>query len=620
MSATKFNILLYRNLLRNANNSWRISTSSLQRNLSTDNEGIVIPRRISRTPTDILQALSSTVKNDSTAAPYQFHDDPFLTPFSTNSKRNLALAQEAGRKAARFIRDENSELFQHRNAEPFIDTFSPAVKLTESTPVSEAMLLKFIKTVQVQKAITSYERMLDSKEEISLETKESLLELVCFYNEQDQLDDDLFEERWLAGSRPRRDDVGTKKNWKDNGFGERLFNSLESKSAEAFSSLICGMAKYGQAAGANEYYNQMLSQGLEPGLEVYNHIIQTIGSQKEEMEVKWAKVEEILNQMAKCKIMPNVLTLNTVLQVISTMNSAPAKQKAKSVIAEFATIGIKPSLGTYFHLLRIFFRSGPPTFSNVPSSLLHHILLELEQQTPPLQDVTDVSFFAKAMEVCNYHSNDLVSAKRLDQLLNQPSNQSLLGGSSNQFIYYSSFFKLLCRVGTPKDIMEEYNRLVPSVYSPDLNIFEEILRTINACSALEYVPQLWTDAVYLELNTRESMLEMMLEIAASGKAPVAPSDEDPILLTTKAIWFNIEEAVQRAAVDERAPRIRWSATMLGHTMKVLLQYGKMKAAVEVMVKIHESKNRLSSFVPCDILTLMLDSSIQTNSTSTAMVN
>ena len=51
------------------------------------------------------------------------------------------------------------------------------------------------------------------------------------------------------------------------------------------------------------------------------------------------------------------------------------------------------------------------------------------------QDVTDVSFFAKAMEVCNYHSNDLVSAKRLDQLLNQPSNQSLLGGSSNQFIY-----------------------------------------------------------------------------------------------------------------------------------------------------------------------------------------
>ena len=46
--------------------------------------------------------------------------------------------------------------------------------------------------------------------------------------------------------------------FRDNGLAERLFNSLETKSAEAFSCLICGMAKHGQVAGANEYYNQML--------------------------------------------------------------------------------------------------------------------------------------------------------------------------------------------------------------------------------------------------------------------------------------------------------------------------------------------------------------------------
>ena len=46
--------------------------------------------------------------------------------------------------------------------------------------------------------------------------------------------------------------------FRDNGFAERLFNSLEVKSAEAFSCLICGMVKHGQGAGANEYYNQML--------------------------------------------------------------------------------------------------------------------------------------------------------------------------------------------------------------------------------------------------------------------------------------------------------------------------------------------------------------------------
>jgi len=615
MSATQFNILLHRNLIRSASNSWRISTLPLQRSFSTTDE-IVIPRRIQRKSTDILQALSSTVKNDSTASAFRFHDDPFLIPFSSNAKRSFALSQEAGRKAARFIRDDNADLFQHRNAEPFIEAFSPASKLTEATPVSEDMLVKCITSSQVRKAITIYERMQNANEDISQQTKQSLLELVCFYNEKDQLDDDLFEERGLADSLSatagRKNP--TKKDWKDNGFAERLFNSLEVKSPEAFSCLICGMAKHGQAAGANEYYNQMLDQGYGPSLEVFNYMIQTVGFQNEQADDKWIKVQEILTQIANSKMMPNIMTLNAVLQVISGFKSSQAKVKAKSTIAEFSSLGIKPSLTSYYFLLMIFYREKGPA-----SHILHEILFELEREVPPLQDVRDMLFFAKAMETCNYHSNDLVSAKSLDRVLNQSCNQYLLGNASNQSVYYRSFFKLLCRAGTPKDIMEEYNRLVPSMYSPELNVFEEILRTINACSAVQYAPQLWTDAVYLNFNARESMLEIMLETLAGGKAPAEPNDEDPILLTTKAIWLNVENLIQQAEGDSRAPTLRWSGTMLGHTMKVFLLHGKVKAAVEVMSKIHVSKNRLTSFVPCDILSLMLNSCIQTDNASTAMM-
>ena len=60
--------------------------------------------------------------------------------------------------------------------------------------------------------------------------------------------------------------------------------------------------------------------------------------------------------------------------------------------------------------------------------------------------------------------------------------------------------------------------------------------------------------------------------------------------------------------------------MLGHTMKVFLVHGKIKAAVEVMNKVHVSKNRLTSFVPFDILNLMVDSCIQTSNASVAMVS
>lgn len=44
-------------------------------------EKIVIPKRIPRGPTDILQALASTVKRDPTAPHYKYHDDRSI-PYS----------------------------------------------------------------------------------------------------------------------------------------------------------------------------------------------------------------------------------------------------------------------------------------------------------------------------------------------------------------------------------------------------------------------------------------------------------------------------------------------------------------------------------------------------------
>lgn len=67
---------------------------------------------------------------------------------------------------------------------------------------------------------------------------------------------------------------------------------------------------------------------------------------------------------------------------------------------------------------------------------------------------------------------------------------------------------------------------------------------------------MWADAVYLNFNIRQSMLEIMLETLASGKAPAEPNEEDPILLTTKAIWLNVENLIQQAETDQRAPALR----------------------------------------------------------------
>lgn len=61
------------------------------------------------------------MNRDPTAPHYKYHDDPFLIPASNYAKRSFALAQESGRKAARWILQEHADLFQHKVADPFVE-------------------------------------------------------------------------------------------------------------------------------------------------------------------------------------------------------------------------------------------------------------------------------------------------------------------------------------------------------------------------------------------------------------------------------------------------------------------------------------------------------------------
>lgn len=70
---------------------------------------------------NFFQALASSVSRDISGPHYKYHDDPFLTPASNIVKRTFSLSKEAGRKAARWIRDENAQFFTHRPEDPFID-------------------------------------------------------------------------------------------------------------------------------------------------------------------------------------------------------------------------------------------------------------------------------------------------------------------------------------------------------------------------------------------------------------------------------------------------------------------------------------------------------------------
>ena len=146
---------------------------------------------------------------------------------------------------------------------------------------------------------------------------------------------------------------------RDNGLAEKVFNSMEPKTAEAYCALVCGMANHGQVEGAHLYFHQMMDKGLVPSVDAFNAIIKAGGSLKESAELKWNFIQDMLTSMAAAKVRPTVLTLNACLETVSSIAiNRLAREVTSKLLAEFRAAGIAPSLATYFHVLRIFCRES----------------------------------------------------------------------------------------------------------------------------------------------------------------------------------------------------------------------------------------------------------------------
>ena len=90
-----------------------LNTKDGMENKHKINEPIIIPTYIERSPSTILRVLASCVGRDATAPDYQYHDDPYLIPYDSVSKRSYALAKDSGRRAAKYILDRHPELFEN---------------------------------------------------------------------------------------------------------------------------------------------------------------------------------------------------------------------------------------------------------------------------------------------------------------------------------------------------------------------------------------------------------------------------------------------------------------------------------------------------------------------------
>lgn len=494
---------------------------------------IRVPKRIPRSPTDILQALAGTVQKDTTAAHYKYHDDPFLIPTSNIGKRTFAMAQEAGRKAAHWIRQEHADLFQHKHAVPEVKMFIPRKVYGEESEVTEQDLAEQIRDVQVAGAISVFELLEKKGVVVSDSVLQSFLEFVCFYNGEDTLPEEFIEERWFRQGTKGRDRL--RKTWKDAGIAESVFIRIDPPTSEAYCAIIQGMAKYCQVDRAWELYQETRAKGLAVSTDTYNALIQVASFLKEGYDLRWKLVQDLLMEMAREGHKPNIGTLNAVLGTLSTM---PGFRQTKNLIlqtlSEFKHAGIEPSLASYYFILITLCRERGRTHY-----ILHDILNEIEGKHFKIQDFKDTFFFVTAMDVCRNHLNDKDLADRVDALLHTGNNYDLIGDSYKESIYYRHYIALLCR-SEPLDVfLQKYDQLVPNIYIPEPGIMSEILETVNMNGTIEYIPKLWSDMVMFDHTDRENLLSAVLNIMVSN--PVPDDLVEKFAEIGWDVWVKVEE-------------------------------------------------------------------------------
>ncbi|XP_069669992.1 small ribosomal subunit protein mS39 [Periplaneta americana] len=569
---------------------------------SAKNEEIIIPKRIHRGPTDILRVLASTVKPDPTAPHYKYHDDPYLTPQSNVGKRSFALSKESGRKAAQWIRAQNAELFQHKVAFPPVEAFYPRAVYDENSEVDEEVLKQVIKDVLVSDAITVYQLLEKNGKNISHSTKQSLLELLCFFNCEDTLPEDMIEERWFRHGVLRKDKH--RKTWKDNGLAEAIFRSFESPDSVSYCTLLQGMTRYYQVDRAWHLYEEMKEKRISLTRDAYNSLIRVVCFLREGNEHRWQLIQELLTEMSKQKMQPNTGTLNAVLEAVSSMGSQKhVKTYALRLLAEMRRVGVQPSLASYYYLLITFCKERGPI-----STILVDIMNAIEGQTFTIQDPKDTFFFVTAMDICRNHLQDLELAHRVDRLLHVGDNYDLIGDSFKESIYYRHYFVLLCNMEPLEVFMGYYNKLVPHIYIPEPAVMEEVIKAVDMNGAAEHFPKLWSDMVIFDHIERANNVAAIL----SGMVKYEPQEPNDLTKKFSEIALDAWNKLEVGVDEEKYRQFRWTGPVLGNIMILCLRGGKFDNALDVLNKLEKDQNNIVGIPTVEALQSFIDACVSQN--------
>ncbi|XP_036787065.2 pentatricopeptide repeat domain-containing protein 3, mitochondrial [Manis pentadactyla] len=577
----------------------------------TGTEEVVVPKKKTWDKVAVLQALASTVHRDTTAAPYAFQDDPFLIPASSVESRSFLLAKKSGENAAKFIINLHPKYFQKDIAEPHIPCLMPEYFEPQIEDVSEAALKERIKLKKVKASVDMFDQLLQAGTSVSLETTNSLLDLLCYYGDQEPSADYHFqqseksdlEEAPEENRKPKKAGHPFGVTWRAKNNAERIFAVIPEKNAHSYCTMIRGMVKHRAPSQALNLYTELLNNRLHADVHTFNALIEaTALIANEKFQEKWSNILELLKQMVAQKVKPNLQTFNTILKCLQRFHLF-AKLPALQTLREMKAIGIEPSLATYHYIIQLFCHNG---FTSKEScAVIYDIMNELTGKKFSSRDPDDGMFFQSAMRVCS-SLRDLELAYQVHGLLNTGDNRKFIGPDQRQKYYFSKFFNLLCLMEHIDVTLKWYKDLIPSVFLPHSQTLIDLLQALDVANRLEVIPQIWKDSKEYGHAFRSELKEEILMLMARDRHP-------PELQVAFAdCAADMKSTYESQGARQTAPD--WPANPLNYITVLFLRAGRTQEAWK-MLGLFKKHNKIPRN---ELLSEFMDSAKASNNTAQAL--
>ncbi|XP_060111406.1 small ribosomal subunit protein mS39 [Heteronotia binoei] len=581
-------------------------------NKCINEERIVLPKKKTWDKLAVLQALASTVRRDTTASHPVFQDDPYLIPRTNTEFRLFSMSKESGKNAARFIVNTHPTLFEKDIAEPSILCLMPENLNLQLEEVSEAALQERIRLRKVQASVDMYDQLRQAGMTVSLETSNSLLDLLCFYGDQEpgqathsadnggglEEQEEGVEVRKQRGRTWRPSETSCVK-WREKNAAERVFSLMPEKNAHSYCTMIRGMVKHRAPVKAFDMYTELLNNRLQGDVHTFNALISSAVEVKNKYVERWNLVESLLTEMAQQNVRPNLLTFNSVLKVLGQCGSL-SRSLALQTLSEMSALRIEPSLATYDHLLGIFARSA--ISAHGPTEIIYEIVDEIEGKNFYSQDPADANFFSNAMRIC-LELKDVQLAYRLHRVVETGENWKLMGEMPQQASYCGKFLNLLCLMEHLDVALKWYRELVPSMFYPNTEGMLDLLQALDASSRLDMIPQIWKDIKQLGHGYRPVLVEEVLALMARERQPPE----------TQVAFADCAADVHEVQERSRLP-LEWTATALGNCALLFARAGRTQETWN-MLQLFKKHNR----VPSDlVMSEVLNMSIKHNDPGQAL--